>query len=58
MSEQYRLLQWQPFEDDYGVVGWWWECDVCEHKHNWVVPYIDTYTCDKCEAEHVSNFEE
>ena len=47
-----RTIEWQPLSDDYGVVGYAWDCQHCGNEHRWVVPCRDCeYQCEVCGEE-------
>ena len=54
-----KTIEWQPLSDDYGIVGYAWDCQHCGNEHRWVVPCKDCeYQCEVCGEDSYSDWEE
>lgn len=54
-----KTIEWQPLSDDYGIVGYAWDCQHYGNEHRWVVPCKDCeYQCETCGEESYSDWED
>lgn len=47
-------VEWIGFVDDYGIIGWGFDCEKCGNYHKFADYWEDEVECDKCGYVHMS----